>query len=287
MFGVNRKNLRHLGTLLRRGDRPATSVYDSIGDDFFLAPALHWLNVGLWKGSGEEAEALEAVRRLVQQIASALPKAGIVVDVGNGLGAQEPVISEAASPRQLVAVNITPSQLVAGKAHLDEAGAQAVVADAVLLPFADGTADGVISVEAAFHFSSRPRFFEQCFRILVPGGVLTTSDFVVARSPKTLKEKLLCLAAIRVWGVRADAVVSPNELRQQAEEAGFVDVRLEICGERTIDPAIQLFQGRIHSRSSAPRVHRLVARSVLKQWSKLRTLGIIEYALLTASKPGP
>lgn len=272
---------------MRRGDRPATSVYDSIGSDFFLAPAPHWLNVGLWEGSGEEAEALVAVQRLVKRIASALPRSGVIVDVGNGLGAQEPVISGAASPRQLVAVNITPSQLVAGRSHLEEARAQPMVADAVLLPFADGKVDGVISVEAAFHFSSRPKFFEQCFRILAPGGVVTTSDFVVARRPRTLKEKLLCLAAIRIWGVRADAVVSPSELRRQAEDAGFVDVHLELCGERTIDPAIRLFQGRILSGSLAPTVHRLVAKRILKQWLELRALEIMEYALLKATKPGP
>lgn len=285
MLSLNRSNLRHFGTLLRLGNRPATSVYDSIGSDFFLAPAPHWLNVGLWEGTGGEAEAPVAVRRLVVQIASALPKAGVIIDVGNGLGAQDPVIAEIARPRVLIAVNITPSQLVAGKTHLAEAGASGVAADAVRLPIADGSADGVISVEAAFHFSSRPDFFRQCFRILSPGGVVSTSDFVLLRRPSRLREKLLCLAAIRVWGVRADAVVSSDELRRQAQDAGLVDVHIEVCGETTIDPAIELFKARILSKSSAPPIHRSVAKTVVQQWSKLRKTGIMEYALLTAAKP--
>src|SRR5215210_7752610 len=113
---VNRitlENVRHAAGMLRFGRNPAATVYDSIGDDFFLALAEGWLNLGLWEGDGSDlAEAPVAVRRLVERIARDLPTGGDVLDVGNGLGAQDPVIAHIAAPRSLTALNITRSQLV-------------------------------------------------------------------------------------------------------------------------------------------------------------------------------
>src|SRR2546425_3632995 len=93
------ENLRHVTAFFRQGRNPAATVYDSIGPDFFLAPAPGWLNLGLWEGAGDLAEAPVAVRRLVETIAEELPRGGVVLDVGNGLGAQDPVIARVAEPR--------------------------------------------------------------------------------------------------------------------------------------------------------------------------------------------
>ena len=43
----------------------------------------------------------------------ALPGDGVILDVGNGLGTQDPLIAETVRPRRLVAVNITEWQLAA------------------------------------------------------------------------------------------------------------------------------------------------------------------------------
>jgi hypothetical protein len=80
------------------GANPAARVYESIGSDFFLAVAPGWLNLGLWDGAGSEDEAEAACRRLVTTLASRLPAGGVIVDVGNGLGTQDPVIAETISP---------------------------------------------------------------------------------------------------------------------------------------------------------------------------------------------
>jgi hypothetical protein len=117
--------------MLRYGTNPAATVYDSIGPDFFLALAPGWLNLGLWEGDGGDPdEAPVAVRRLVERIAAPLPVAADVLDVGNGLAAQDPAIADVARPRSLTAVNITWSQLEAGRANLRDAGGRAVCADA-------------------------------------------------------------------------------------------------------------------------------------------------------------
>ena len=51
-------------------------------------------------------------------MAGDLPAGGDVLDVGNGLAAQDPVIAEVASARSLTALNITLSQLRAGRERL-------------------------------------------------------------------------------------------------------------------------------------------------------------------------
>ena len=66
--GWTSENLRHLAGLFRQGANPAAAVYDSIGPDFFLALSPGWLNLGLWEGDGDAAEAPIAVRRLVEPL---------------------------------------------------------------------------------------------------------------------------------------------------------------------------------------------------------------------------
>jgi len=282
-----RANLRHAAAMLRYGTNPAATVYDSIGPDFFLALAPGWLNLGLWEGDGGDPdEAPVAVRRLVERIAVPLPVAGDVLDVGNGLGAQDPTIANVARPRSLTAVNITWSQLEAGRDNLREAGGRAVCADACRLPFADGSFDGVISVEAAFHFSSRARFLAEAFRVLRPGGVLTMSDVPTLRRPQGLREAVAAVAMLRVWGLRSGAAASPEEIAATAATAGFVDIRSATIGDRVIGPALRFVRDRLDaSRDQESTPIAIAARTMLSQADVLWERGVLDYLLLEGRKP--
>jgi erythromycin 3''-O-methyltransferase len=273
--------------MLRYGRHPAATVYDSIGEDFFLALAPGWLNLGLWNGDGSDpAEAPIAVRKLVEELAAALPLEGRVLDVGNGLAAQDPVIAKVAKTRGLVAVNITRSQLVAGKDRLREAGAAGVNGDATRLPFADGSFDGVISVEAAFHFPSRARFFAEAHRVLRPGGVLTMSDIPTYRYPRGPREVVAAISQLRVWGLGAHAAATPVEIADAVEAAGFGEVHTELVGERVIEPALRFVRDRLdRARDEATGSYRLAASIMLSQVELLWERGMIDYLLLRAGKP--
>lgn len=285
MLGLTPANLRHILRLFRLGRRPAVTVYESLGEDFFLAIAPGWLNLGWWEGRGDEAEAGTAPQRLVEIIAEPLPRGGAILDVANGLGAQDPVIARVCEPQLLVAVNLSAYQLRAGRPALEDAGAHPVLADAVRLPFASDTFDGLISVEAAFHFPSRARFFSEALRVLRPGGVLTMSDVTVEGMPRTIGDAAAGLAQLRVWGLRTDQLASADRIAATAEAAGFEDITLRLCGERTIDPALRLSRARLATRA-APPPHVWAAGIGLRTAERLRRRGLVEYALITARVAG-
>jgi SAM-dependent methyltransferase len=286
--GWTSRHLRHLAEVFRQGQNPAARVYESIGSDSFLAPAPGWLNLGLWEGPGSEDEADTACRRLVQTVAAALPKAGVILDVGNGLGTQDPVIVEVLRPRRLVAVNITEWQLSAGRDRLCEAAAQGVAGDATRLPIADQSTDGVISVEAAFHFRSRRTFFDECVRVLKPGGVLSTSDIAIERLPLGPLELLAGITQMRVFGLRSSAVMTADQIAEAARAAGFTAVDITVCGDLVIAPALQLIGRRLRATSAAPAAppgQRTAARLLLRQVELLWRRQIIQYILLRAVRP--
>jgi erythromycin 3''-O-methyltransferase len=287
MAGWNVSNVRHALGVLRQGSNPAAAVYDSLGADFFLALAPGWLNLGLWEGNGSDpAEAAVAVRRLVERLAADLPAGGDVLDVGNGLGAQDPVIASVAASRSLTAVNITLSQLVAGRDRLVEARARPVNADATSLPIRDGSMDGIISVEAAFHFPSRARFFAEALRVLRPGGVLTMSDIATQRSPRGPAELVSALTQLRVWGLGVHAAATADQIADAARRAGFEDVRTELVGGSVIAPALRSVRERLTTpQPGVPKGQVLASRLLLAQAEVLWEHGMIEYLLLRSAKP--
>ena len=144
----------------------------------------------------------------------------------------------------------------------------------------------MISVEAAFHFPSRARFFSETFRVLRPGGVLSMSDIATYRYPRGPREMLAAMSQLRVWGLGAHAAATPVEIVRQVEEAGFVDVRTELVGERVIGPALRSVRDRLRSaRAEAAGSYRLAASIMLSQVELLWDRGMVDYLLLRATKP--
>lgn len=281
-----REHLRHAATFLMQGRNPTAAVYDSIGPDFFLSLDEGWLNLGLWEGDGSDAaEAPFAVRRLVEALAAELPKGGSILDIGNGLGVQDLLIARIAAPSRLVALNITRSQLVAGRASLAEAGAIPVNGDATRIPLRERSVDGVISVEAAFHFRSRRRFFAEALRVLRPGGVLSMSDVSTRRMPRGPVEALAALSQLRVWGLRPSSAASDVEIEAMVRTAGFENVRTRLVGDRTIGPALRFVRARLDDgRLDAPLAMRLAGRAMIAQTELLWQRGLMDYVLLRATK---
>lgn len=285
LTGWTGQHVRHAAEMFKQGGNSVARVYESIGSDFFLAVAPGWLNLGLWEGPGSEDEAEDACRRLVRTLALALPGDGVILDVGNGLGTQDPLIAETVRPRRMVAVNITEWQLAAGRARLREAAAAPVAGDAARLPIAAGTVDGVISVEAAFHFRSRKAFFDECYRVLRPGGVLSMSDISTQRWPVSPAEVFSGLTQLRVFGLRRSMAMTAGQIAAAARAAGLAEVEVTACGARVIAPALRLTAERLASAMAAPAGQQAAARLLLWQVNLLWRRRIIDYLLIRAVRP--
>jgi SAM-dependent methyltransferase len=161
-----------------------------------------------------------------------------------------------------------------------------VNADATRLPLRDASVDGVISVEAAFHFPSRAAFFAEGVRVLRPGGVLTMSDIPTQRLPRGPGELVSALTQLRVWGLGAHAAATAEEIAATARRAGLVDVRTELVGARVIAPALRVSRDRLaRPQPGVPRGQVLASRIMLAQIDVLWEHGIIDYLLLRAAAP--
>src|SRR5918994_5959219 len=184
-------------------------------------------------------------------------------------------------PSRLVALNVTRSQLVAGSAWLEEARALAVNGDAARMPLRDDYFDGVISVEAAFHFASRRRFLAEAFRVLRPGGVLSMSDIATNRMPRGPVEGAAALAQLRVWGLRASTAASVGQIEASAGAAGFDAVRATRVGDWTIGPALRFVRRRLET-TNAPLAMRVAARTFVSATELLWRNGLVDYVILRA-----
>ena len=181
-------------------------------------------------------------------------------------------------------MNITEWQLTAGRDRLREATAAPVAGDAIRLPFAGETVDGIISVEAAFHFRSRKAFFAERYRVLRPGGVLSISDISAQRWP--------AIRRAAGWPDATAGVRAPPHHghdggadRRGGARAGLAEVQVRRCGDRVIAPALRLTAERLKNTTAAPAGQHAAARLLLGQVNLLWQRQIIDYLLFRAIRP--
>ncbi len=91
----------------------------------------------------------------------------VVADVGAGTGALLGAIRSAAPTARVVALDASAEMLRRARTRR---GAPAVLADALAVPLADGTADAVILAYVLFHLADPSLALAEAARVLRPGG---------------------------------------------------------------------------------------------------------------------
>ena len=153
------------------------------------------------------------------------------------------------------------------------------------MPLADASGEGEICVEAAFHFRARRAFFDECFRVLKPGGVLSISDISTERLPVAPLELVSGITQLRIFGLRPSAAMTASQVAEAARAAGFAAVDVAVCGDRVIAPVLRLIGQRLRRAPAAPAGQRAAARVLLWQVELLWRRRIIEYVLIRAVRP--
>ncbi|WP_433592757.1 SAM-dependent methyltransferase [Nocardia sp. CA-145437] len=210
--------------------RRFSRLYDDIlTASNWLGEESMFFNLGYWKDSPQTFDqAGAALARLVATEAS-LGSDDVVVDVGCGFGDQDFLWADEFGPKRITGVNISAKQIEISTTRAAERGLSDIVdyvhGSASDLPQPDASATKVTALESALHFPSRPRFFDEAFRVLAPGGRLVTADVV----PLASRTSRLRPAGIVVRGIFTTARqnhTNAEEYRQALIAAGFENVRV-------------------------------------------------------------
>ncbi|WP_421852392.1 class I SAM-dependent methyltransferase [Oricola sp.] len=236
-----------------------------------------YYNFGYW-GEGATAQA-EASQALVDQIAAALPKPGRILDVACGQGASTARLSQRFPPNDLTGINLSEAQIASARKRAPDCNFD--VMSATELDFPDEHFDGVICVEAAFHFDTRDAFLAEAFRVLKPGGVLTVSDILFRDLPGWFLE----------FGQvpRANNLANIDAYRARWASTGFVDIE-------TRDETAACLDGFRNNLAGWPKAERSAGRMKLDRWIASSVacrmiagyFGFVcrRYLLASARKPG-
>lgn len=117
-----------------------------------------------------------ALERMIQVVK---PHGGTVVDVATGAG--HTAYAFAPFVDRMIATDITESMLELTKKTAEERGltnVETTIAKAESLPFDDGSITGVTCRMGAHHFDDVPKFLEEAYRVLAPGGWLLVVDTI-------------------------------------------------------------------------------------------------------------
>ena len=156
----------------------------------------HFMNYGFW--DEEHTTLREANENLVSKILDMSELRtrtnATVLDVGCGYGEQDLMwAKELGADIQITAIDISVQQIQAAKAantdervHFEQCNALEIAER-----FSSEQFDTVLSVESAFHYADRPRFFKGVHTVLKPGGTFVICDIVCATKTPTLLQHLV------------------------------------------------------------------------------------------------
>lgn len=132
-----------------------------------------------------------------------------VLEVSCGHGGGASYLARTLQPAAYTALDLNPTGIAFCRHRHPVPGLEFVVGDAENLPFADGTFDAVVNVEASHCYPHFAKFLSEVARVLKPGGHFLYTDF---RFPGGIGEWERDIAAAPLRLVR-QRVINPEVIR--------------------------------------------------------------------------
>jgi len=189
-----------------------------------------WMNLGYH--SGEYKEGLhrvtypEAASNMARKLAqnAGLTASDKLVDIGFGYGDQDFLFHREFGVKDITGFNLCMTNVEIATQRAKKDGLEKIIdfryGDAVKIPLTEKVADKVFSLESAFHYETREDFFREAFRILKPGGILATADYIPKPGVEVPEWAIPpCIPAYNVYDI--------NRYTALLTQIGFTDISIE------------------------------------------------------------
>lgn len=210
-------------------------VYDGIGRIYrtVWGPNIHY---GYWENDADDSSIEEATHRLTDLMISGLAAQSDerVLDIGCGIG--NPALRLiSACDVNVVGISVSHDQVAQATKRAAAAGladrATFQFADAMDMPFPDGSFDAAWALESMWHMPDRSHVLAETARVLRPGGRLAIAD-VIQRGPVSPEGRVVLDHICENYAVHSLGTV--DEYRMALAANGFVDVEIRDITDNVI-----------------------------------------------------
>jgi cyclopropane fatty-acyl-phospholipid synthase-like methyltransferase len=207
-----------------RSNEEIAGYYDYMGAFFALlfGKSNH---MGLWE-EGDDSPVSDAQDRLTQVIidATGLTAGQRLLDVGCGNG-RPAVLAAQQTGASVVGINLSTAQIAdANKLASEEGVSDKVtfaIADAMELPYPDGSFDAVWAVESLSHMPDRVAALREMLRVLRPGGRLVLTDITERVELKPADKEMMFEAFLM------SSIMTHAGYPEAVRAAGFESVQVQ------------------------------------------------------------